>query len=158
MIPPRSSAGLTLVEVLLALAVIGIVTAAFTTAVVGNLHHSSVTGARTEAVQVLDYLGRRVAGGDSAVMPPSGSSRSWAYGSLASSFPDLTDHGGLSDPGRYRASVTSAGDVALAGSSVAQYDVRVCFEAAGGEHCVSATTMGLYPSSGGSSPQLPGIY
>jgi prepilin-type N-terminal cleavage/methylation domain-containing protein len=156
--PGRSTFGLTLIEVLLALAVIGIVTAAFTTAVVSNLHHTSVTGARTEAVQVLNYLGRRAAGGDGAVLPASGSSRTWAYGSLAGSFPDLTDPGGLSDPGRYRAQITNAGDVSLAGSRTAEYDVRVCYEAAGGEHCVSATTMGLYPSSGGSTPQLPGIY
>jgi len=57
----RSSLGLTVVEVMLALAVIGIITAAFTTAVVGNLRHGQVTGARTEAVQVLNYLGRRAA-------------------------------------------------------------------------------------------------
>jgi type II secretory pathway pseudopilin PulG len=150
--------GLTVVELLMALAVIGIVTAAFTTAVVSNLHHSSVTGARTEAVQVMNYLGRRAASGDGAVLPTSGGSRAWAYGSLPSAFPDLTDQGGLSDPARYRAQIVNAGDVSLAGASAAEYDVSVCYMAAGGEHCVSATTMGLFPSSGGSTTQPPGIY
>lgn len=149
--------GLTVIEVLIALAVIGVVTAAFTTAVVGNLHHSSVTGARTEAVQVLDYLGRRAAGGDAAVLPASGSPLSWGYGTLAGSFPDLTNHGGLSDPARYRATITNGGAVAMAGAAATSYQVSVCYQAGSGEHCVQGTTLGPAPASGGTSP-LPGIY
>lgn len=150
--------GLTVVEVLIALAVIGVVTAAFTTAVVSNLHHTSVTGARTEAVQVLNYLGRRTAGGDTTVLPAAGTPNVWAYGSLATSFPDLTNQGGLSDPARYRASITNAGTVTLAGANSVEYDVSVCYQAGGGEHCVQGTTMGPAPSSGGGAPTLPGIY
>lgn len=154
----RAALGLTVIEVLIALAVIGVVTATFTTAVVGNLHHASVTGARTEAVQVLDYLGRRAAGGDSAVLPAAGSPLSWGYGTLATSFPDLTNHGGLSDPARYRADVSNAGTVAMAGASATEYDVRVCYQAGGAEHCVQAATMGPAPATGGGTPPLPGIY
>jgi len=153
----RSSLGLTVVEVMLALAVIGIITAVFTTAVVGNLRHGQVTGARTEAVQVLNYLGRRAAGGDAAVLPAAGSPDAWGYGALSGAFPDLTNQGGLSDPARYRAQVSNAGDVSVAGASATEYDVRVCYVIGGGEHCVSATTLGPSPSAGGSPPPLPGI-
>lgn len=154
----RATSGLSLIEVLLALAVIGIVTAAFTTAVVGNLHHTSITGARTDAVQVLNYLGRRAAGGDSAVLPASGSTRTWGYGALSTAFPDLTNHGGLSDPSRYSAQITNAGNVTLAGTSASEFDVKVCYRAGGGEHCVAGTTMSLYPTGGGSTQPLPQIY
>jgi prepilin-type N-terminal cleavage/methylation domain-containing protein len=150
--------GLTVIEVLIALAVIGVITATFTTTVVSTLHHSSVTGARTEAVQVLNYLGRRAAGGDTVVLPAAGTPNTWAYGSLGSSFPDLTNQGGLTDPARYRAAITNAGTVTLAGASSVEYDVNVCYQAGGGEHCVQATTLGPAPSSGGSTPTLPGIY
>jgi type II secretory pathway pseudopilin PulG len=155
----RATSGLTVVEVLLALAVIGIVTAAFTTAVVGNLKHTQVAGARTEAVQILNYLGRRAAGGDSAVLPAAGGTLSWGYGSLSTAFPDLTDHGGLTDPSRYSAQVSNPGDVSLAGATAGEYDVKVCYKAGDGQHCVVGATMGLYPSSGSSSvQQIPGIY
>lgn len=150
--------GLTVVEVLIALAVIGIVTAAFTTAVVGSLRHTSVTGARTEAVQVLNYLGRRAAGGDSAVLPAAGSPLTWGYGTLASTFPDLTNFGGLSDPARYRATISNAGAVSMASASATEYDVNVCYQAGGGEHCVQGSTLGPAPASGSGTPPLPGIY
>lgn len=153
----RSAPGLTLVEVLLALAVIGIISAAFTTSVVGNLRHSRVTGARTEAVQVLGYLGRRAAGGDAAVLPAAGTPDTWGYGALSAAFPDLANQGGLSDPARYRAQVRNAGAVSLAGASTTEYDLRVCYMVANEEHCVSATTLGPSPSAGGSPPPLPGI-
>lgn len=156
----RASAtlGLTVIEVLIALAVIAVVTAAFTTAAVASFHHTSVTGARTEAVQVLNYLGRRAAGGDTAVLPAAGTPNTWGYGSLAASFPDLTNQGGLSDPARYRATITNAGAVTLAGASSVEYDVGVCYQAGGAEHCVQATTLGPSPTSGSGTPPLPGIY
>lgn len=153
----RAAPGLTLLEVLLALAVIGIITAVFTTVVVSNLRHTSVAGARTEAVQVLNYLGRRAAGGDGTVMAVSGTPNTWAYGSLSTAFPDITNQGGLADPARYRAQVTNGGDVTLAGASATEYDIKVCFEAGQGEHCVKAATLGPSASSGTTPPPLPGI-
>ncbi|HKI55514.1 MAG TPA: hypothetical protein VKB31_00065 [Trueperaceae bacterium] len=154
---PRAALGLSVIEVMLALAVIGIITAAFTTAVVGNLRHTQVTGARTEAAQVVNYLGRRAAGGDAAVLPAAGSPAVWGYGSLAAAFPDLTNQGGLSDPARYRARVGNAGTVTLAGAGATEYDVSVCYMTGSDEHCVEATTLGPSPSSAGSPPPLPGI-
>lgn len=151
-------AGLTIVEVLIALAVVGIVTALLSTAVVGNLQQTRTFGGRTQASQILNYFGRRVAGGDSAVLPGAGAPLTYGYGQLTSSFPDLTSEGGYAEPDRYRVQIVNQGTVTLAGASAVRYDVTVCLEASGGESCVVGTTLGGAPSSGtGGVPPLPGI-
>lgn len=154
----RATQGLTVVEILIALAIIGVVTAAFTTGVVSTMRHTSVAGAQTQAVQVLNYLGRRVAGGDNTLLPQSGTPLTWAYGGLSKAFPDMTDQGGFADPASYRASISNAGSVSFGGASAVEYDVRVCFKGTDNEHCVSAATLGPEPSaSAASAPLLPGI-
>ena len=154
----RATAGLTVIEVLVALAIIGVVTAAFTTGVVSTVRHTSVAGAKTQAVQVLNYLGRRVAGGDNALLPDSGSPLTWGYGGLPTAFPDMTNQGGFAQPSAYRASISNAGSVSFGGASAVEYDVRVCFKGTDSEHCVSAATLGPEPSASASvAPLLPGI-
>ncbi len=153
----RRIGGLTLIEVVLAMAVIGVVTAAFTTVAVSSMHHTTVAGARTEAVQVLNYFGRRVAGGDNTLLPASGTPDTWDYGALSAAFPDLQDQGGLSNPDLYKASITNAGAVSYAGASGTEYDVKVCFKAADAEHCVTGATVGPAPSGQTTPATLPGI-
>jgi len=159
----RGQRGLTLFEVLLALVVIAVVTVAFTTAVVKSMHHTSIAGKRTEAVQVLNYLGRRAAGGDSTILPVSGTPNTWAYGDLATAFTDLANQGGLSSPAMYRASITNVGDVTVqdgSGNTLAtatEYDVNVCYQDGGAEHCVDAATLGPQASGSTTAPPLPGI-
>lgn len=155
--------GLTVVEVLIALVVIGIVMAAFTTAAVSTMHHTSITGARTEAVQILNYLGRRAAGGDETVLPVAGTPNVWDYGDLPTAFSDLHDHGGFSDPARYKATITNAGTMTFTGNtttgaSAVEYDLQVCYHAGGGdEYCVTAATLGPEASGSTTAPPLPGI-
>lgn len=152
------SAGLTLLEVIIALAVVGVVTALLSTAVVGNLQKSRTFGGRTQAGQILNYFGRRVAGGDRALLPASGTPLSYDYGTLKTSFKELTSDGGFADPDRYRVDITNVGSVTLSSASAVRYDVTVCFQASGGESCVVGTTLGAAPSAAsGTVPPLPGI-
>lgn len=155
---PRRAAGLTLVEVVLALAVLAILGATFTTAMVNNLKHTRVSGQRSQGAQVLNYLGRRVAGGDEALLPQTGVTLAWGYGELANAFPDLGGAEGFADPERYRAAITATGTVSAAGASVVQFDISVCFQHQDGESCVSGTTLGAPAQAGPeATPPLPGI-
>lgn len=154
----RAVAGLTLLEVILALAVLAILGATFTTAMLGNLRHTTVSGQRTQAAQVLNYFGRRVAGGDAAVLPTVGNSLNWSYGDLGTAFVDLQGGDGFAEPERYRVDIVASGTVTVVGASVVQYDIAVCFENQGGESCVRGTTLGAPALAGpGATPPLPGI-
>lgn len=152
------AAGLTLLEVILALAVLAILGATIVTSMLGNLRHTTVSGQRTQAAQVLNYLGRRVAGGDAAVLPAVGESLVWDYGTLGSAFTDIQGQVGFADPQRYRAEVTASGTVSVVGAQVVQYDIGVCFLAQEGESCVRGTTLGAPADAGPEeTPPLPGI-
>lgn len=154
----RAVSGLTVLEVLIALSVIGVVAAAFTTSTVSTVRYTAASGQRTQAVQLLNYFGRRVAGGDGALLPASGTPSSWDYGALVRAFPDLTDQGGFTDPAGYRVRIDNAGDVAFANASATRYDLTVCFHRDSGESCVDGTTFGPSPSpSAATPPLLPGI-
>jgi prepilin-type N-terminal cleavage/methylation domain-containing protein len=155
----RGTAGLTLLEVLVALAILGVLGAVFSTVAISNLRHTQSSGQRAQTAQVLNYLGRRVAGGDGVVLPQADSTLTWAYGELASSFPDLTNGRGFAAPDRYRVEITAAGDLVRAGARVVQYDLNVCVRQQEGESCVRGTTFGAAasPSGGAVTPPLPGI-
>src|SRR5690606_37814562 len=107
------------------LAVLG---ATFTTAILCNLRRTTTAGQRTQSSQVLNYLGRRVAGGDAAVLPTLGESLTWDYGQLGIAFPDLQSGEGFAEPERYQAQVVASGTVSVAGSNLVQYDLQVCFQ------------------------------
>ena len=148
--------GLTIIEVLVALALIGIVVSFFSTSFVSSMQQSNRFGQRTQASQYLNYFGRRVAGGDNTLLPASGAPRTWNYGTLSTNFPDL-NHTDFSDPNQYRVSIVNGGTVTLAGASVVLYTLTVCHNPGQRESCVSATTTGSAPSAGTSTPPLPGV-
>lgn len=151
--------GLTLVEVLVALAVIAIAVTLLSTALVGSLQQTTRAGTRTQTTQYLAYFGRKVAGGDGAVLAAAGTPLVWGYGDLGTAFDDLpTGVGGLADADRYRAEVTQVGAVAFVGASAVQYRITVCTTAADGEACATGNTLGPPPTAGGATPPLlPGI-
>lgn len=156
--PRGRSEGLTLLEVVLALAVLAIIGATITTAILNNLRHTTTAGQRTQGAQVLNYLGRRVAGGDALVLPNAGATLTWDYGDLGTTFTDLQGADGVAEPERYRVTITASGTVSVAGASVVQYDLNVCFQGQQGESCVAGTTLGapaLAPPE--ATPPLPGI-
>lgn len=150
--------GLTIIEVIIAVAIIAIVMGTLTTTVVSNLKRTSTTNGSTQAAQVLNYLGRRVAGAQAAVLPASGSTLSWNYGELETAFPDIASEKGVSDPKFYSAKITNSSTVSLAGATVVQYDLSVCHRLGGGEHCLSGITFGPSPANA-TNPEffLPGV-
>ncbi|AEB11453.1 type IV pilus modification PilV family protein [Marinithermus hydrothermalis] len=153
--------GLTLLEVLVAMSILGVILAAFTVSAVSSLRHNAVSGSRTAAVQLVNYLGRRVVGGDRMVLPEVNRTvRAWEYGTLRAAFPDLPKDVAQANPDRFRAEVVSEGTPAWAaqlGLDLTQYRVRVCWRGPEEEHCTEVATLGVSPSAAGSAPPLPGI-
>lgn len=150
--------GLSLVEVIIALAVVAIAFAILSTALVGQLRFSGNANARTQTAQYLNYFGRLVAGGDAAVLPALGASEVWDYGALGTDFPDLPAGSGLEATDRYRVQIDSVAVVTYVGATGVQYRVTVCSVTPTGESCAVGATIGPAPlAGGGSAPPLPGI-
>lgn len=140
--------GLTMLEVMVAMVVIGIALAFFANLTSTNLRQSTVSGARTQSGQLLNYFGRRVVGGDAMVLPAAGESLSWAYGELTGAFPDLRNEGSFANPDRYSVRIVSNGSVSLAAANMRRYDITVCQQGQEGT-CVTGTTLGPPPAPGG---------
>lgn len=149
--------GMTLVEVLVAITVLGVALAAFTGVMLQSQRTNSEAGIRTQAVQLLNYLGRRAATSDPAVVPiPPETERSWVVGTLGRTyFADLNTAG--IDLNLFSAAVTNRGPVPFAGITGVEYRIEVCWRHLGGS-CVVGTTISRAPPAGGQiPPPLPGI-
>lgn len=158
MTTPRGQHGLTLVEVIIALAIVAVIATILMTTVASSFRIDRASGERTQAAQYLNYLGRRISGGHRAALPDvAESSVAWAYGELPAAFDDLTAKGGFADPDRYRASVSIDGDVSLPSASVVHYVIDVCWRGSDGEHCVTGHTGGPPPAASDAPPPLPGL-
>lgn len=151
--------GFTLVEVLVAIGIVAIAVTILTAVVVNALRTGSRTNVRTQAAQVLSFLGRTAAGGTQGTLPDLGETIDWDYGGdLATAFPTLVVGEGLADADRYRASIASEGEVAFVGATAVRYRIEVCSEVPGGETCIEGVTFGPEPApSGLTPPLLPGI-
>jgi len=150
----KREAGLTLAEVLVALAVLGIVIAVLTTAMVTSMQHNLVSGERTQAVQILNFLGRLASGGDARVITDT--QVIWGYNQLPTVFTELASGDGFMTPERYRAEVARVGALSIGAASMEHYRVRVCWQAANGELCITGDTAGpAVVPPGGVAPALP---
>lgn len=138
--------GLTVVEVLIALVVVAIAVSLLATATVSSARHDANSGSRTQAVQILNYLGRLVAANDENVLL---SDRNWGYGELQSAFSEMSTEARRADPNLYRASVTEDGAIGLGTAAGILYEIQVCWRAAQEENCVNGSTAGLPFSVGG---------
>ena len=151
-------AGFTLVEVLVAIVIVAVSITILTTVSVGVLRSGSTTNVRSQSAQVLSYMGRRVAGGASQVLPPVDDALVWGYGELADAFPDLVRGEGIDDLDRYRVRIVSDGAIDYLGAIAIRYYVEVCSEVRTDETCVDAFTFGPAPAPAGDTPPLlPGI-
>jgi type II secretory pathway pseudopilin PulG len=156
---PYMLAGLTVVEVLVAIAVLGIVTAAVTGVYVSSIRHNSDSGLRTQIAHILNAAGRRVAGADSLLLAQVGEPLEWEYGQLRADFPDMSGDG-FADPDRVRLTVTNVGTVRLGTAEVTIYEVTVCGRAQVGaqELCITGRTASVPPGPPiAGEPHLPGI-
>lgn len=150
--------GLTIVEVMVALLVVGIAFTVISIALVNSIRQTDRAGARTQSTQYLSYLGRMVAGGAAGVLAFPAEPEQWDYGQLADAFEDLpTGAGGREDAARYRAIVENVGAVSVAGAAAVQYRITVCTTSVAGEACISGVTVGPEPSVDGNPAPLEGI-
>lgn len=150
--------GLTIIEVLVALVIVAVAFTILSTGLVGSLQQTQRAGIRTQTTQYLADFGRRVAGGDGAVLAAASTPLTWAYGGLGAAFADLPTGGGIGDAARYRVQIEQVGTVTFVGATAVQYRITVCTMTTTGESCTVGTTLGPPPTAGGSSPPLlPGI-
>lgn len=128
---------------------------------VTSMQQNLVSGERTQAVQILNFLGRLASGGDARVIPENNESNNqnyvaWGYGQLPTAFTELASGDGFMAPERYSAEVRNRGTLKIGAASMEHYRVQVCWQAAGGELCITGDTAGpaVAPSDGG-APALP---
>lgn len=134
----RSAAGLSLLETVVAIALCGIILAALSTATMSSLRESNRGNHRTQATQVLDTIGRRIAGGlDQSLQLPVGES-------LTLSGSQVDEIMGLSAfrDGAFELNISNTGVFAVGTTRLSEYAIDVCFEAGGAESCVSGVTLG----------------
>lgn len=146
--------GLTILEVLVALVVLGIAVAVLSIMTVSSVQQNVTAGGRTQAAQLLNYLGRLAAGGDETLL---GADLEWGYGALPATFRELTAESGVADPALYRAAIEDLGEIGIGAASMSHYRISVCWQAPTGESCIRGDTAGPQPGAIGGGGALPGI-
>ena len=149
--------GLTIIEVMIAMVLFGIVLATFTTAVTSNFSLTQRVGQDVQATRVLNYFVRQVAAGQTDLLAIAGTPLVQGYNSLADAFPTLTDNDAYKDLDDYRLTITNSGPVVLGGARSVNYTIQVCFTQST-ERCLNANTLSIAPlPAPGTPPPLPGI-
>jgi len=154
----KSIRGLTLIEVMIALAVLSIALAGFTALLLASMRQDLSSGKRTQAAQILNHLGRLQVGGDARLLAKPGEPIVWDYGQLGTAFPELQGLSGAGDPDLYKVVVTNEGtpaEVAAIGVGLDAYQISVCWKTGTAEDCIRGETLSSPPSSGGTPPPLP---
>ncbi len=135
--------GFTIIEVLISLAILIVAISILSSTIIGSTRHDRNSGQRTQAVELLNYIGRYALEGSTTVIPTSATTpKIIDYGAISSTFPELLVQGGFSNPSLYKATITFKGPVALSTAVANQYDINVCWKDKDQESCVLATTLG----------------
>ena len=149
--------GLTIIEVMIAMMLFGIVLATFTTAVTSNFSLTQRVSQDVQATRVLNYFVRQVAAGQPTLLAVADAPLTWDYNSLAAAFPTLTDADAYKNLNDYSLAITNSGPIALGGATAVNYTIQVCFTQST-ERCLSADTVSGAPlPAAGTRPPLPGI-
>lgn len=154
-----ATAGLSVIEVLVALAILGIVTAAVVTTYLGSIRTNADAGRRTQSAQILNIVGRRVAGADSQSLAQPSVPIVWEYGELSLAYPEMRGDG-ISDPDLYRVVITHVGTVSLSSARTVHYQIEVCTQsfASGDDSCLVGNTASVAPAPATDGPiELPGV-
>lgn len=147
--------GLTLLEVLLSIAILSLVMLALNATLISSLRQTSVAGSRTQAVQILNYVGRRIVGGETSLL--ANPTLRFEYGTLRQNFPDLPNEVRFAKPDLYRVTIQNLGPPpwsSTLGVEVHRYRIEVCWRQGGQEFCAIGQTLSAPPSSGNASPPL----
>lgn len=133
----RNTSGLTLLETVVAIAICGIVLGALATVSTSALRESRQGNHKTQATQVLDTLGRRIAGGlDPSLLLPQGESLTLTGAQVDA----LMSLRGFRE-GAFEATIVNQGDFALGTTRLHRYVVEVCYDGPDGR-CVRGVTLG----------------
>jgi hypothetical protein len=138
--------GLSLMEVLIAIVALAITLVALNTMMTSNIVQNASTGKLTQAIQLVNYLGRRVTGGDASVLPTPVTPLTWNYGNLRTNFSDLPQGANFGNPDHYKARITNRGTWSSAAANnivLAQYRIEVCWRTGEGERCTQADTLAI---------------
>lgn len=137
----RSQKGLTVVEVLIALSLIGVIIAVFSTSLGGNLRVTQSTGQKGQAAQLMTYIGQQVINGNTAFLVNANSSQTFDYNSLGART-DLSTDAGLADLDNYKVTLSNVKQVTFQTISLFEYVINVCYKTQGDESCVQGSTLG----------------
>ncbi|WP_240307670.1 prepilin-type N-terminal cleavage/methylation domain-containing protein [Thermus caldifontis] len=147
--------GLTLLEVLLSIALLSVVMLALNATLISSLQQTSVAGSRTQAVQILNYMGRRIVGGETSLL--ANPTLQFEYGTLRQNFPDLPNELHFANPDLYRVTIENLGPPpwnSTLGVDIHRYRIEVCWQRAGQEFCATGQTLSAPPSSGSTNPPV----
>ncbi|MDX2003953.1 MAG: prepilin-type cleavage/methylation domain-containing protein [Meiothermus sp.] len=147
-----STRGLTIIEVLIAIICLAVALTALNASMVGSIVQNSSTGQLSQAIQIVNYLGRRISGRDLSLLPSTTTTPlNWAYGSLRTNFPDLPQAGNFGNLDGYRATITNRGNWSHSAAPnivLTQYRIQVCWRTTEAERCTDADTLGFNQSNG----------
>lgn len=134
----RSPAGLTLLETIVAIAIVAIILSTLMTVTSNSLRESRSGNFKTQATQLLDTVGRRIAGGsDATVLPNAGET-------IELDSNDLSEMANieLNDAADFEATIENLGEFTVSSTRLEQYRVVICYAGSAGERCVSGGTLG----------------
>lgn len=133
----RSASGLTLLETIVAIAICGVILGALATVSTSTLRETRQGTYKTQATQVLDTIGRRIAGGlDQSLLPSEGSSLTLEGAEVD----ELMNLNSFRD-GAFLVEIENAGPYVVGSTRLQRYRVEVCYDGADGR-CVSGLTLG----------------
>lgn len=134
----RDSFGLTLLETVIAIAICGIVLAALSTVATGSLRETRSGNHKTQATQVLDTVGRRIAGGNDLSLLPSVSEPLSLDGAAVDAMMGLNQF----REGAFRVVVSNEGQFRVGNTVLYRYRIEACYDTGGNEQCVVGRTLG----------------
>lgn len=134
----RSTQGLTLIETIVAIAICSIVLAALANVSTSSLRESRAGNHKTQATQVLDTIGRRIAGGyDASLLAASGEPVVITSDGIVS----LTNVG-LADVADMTVTISNDGAYTVGFTTLDRYGVEVCYGPENSRRCVLGVTLG----------------
>jgi len=134
----RTQEGLTLLETVVAIAICSLVLVALATTAVSSLRESRSGNSKIQATQVLDTIGRRIAGGDDDALLPSEDTPVTLTAAQLGSLTDIA----LTDVMDMTVQITNEGDFEIGDTTLFRYQVEVCYGSSGGRRCVTGQTLG----------------
>ena len=138
--------GLSIIEVLSALVIIGLLLATFAMNLSSTFTITENTGSQGQVSQLLNQTGRKIISAEPGFLTTKDSPLEWDYKKFSEAFPNMDF-----DVSKYRATIVNEGPISISQTSLQQYTVTICFKEET-EHCSSITTFGLGPGGSGSTP------